>query len=181
MNAVAEVFDLFARGGSVTYDEAVTLEEHSLQTAALALHAEAPDHLVVAALLHDIGHVLESDARGNHDYTSTEWCHDAVAAEWLRPRFGDAVADAVAGHVDAKRWLCATDPGYHDTLSAASKASLIAQGGVFSDTEADAWGSLPGADDAVRLRRWDDDGKVAGLRIPPLDHYRPLLGSSLNK
>ena len=37
----------------------------------------------------------------------------------------------------------------------------------------------PYAEDAVRLRRWDDVGKVAGLETPGLEHYRPVLEAAL--
>lgn len=173
--AVAEVADLFGRFGSSNYDEGVTLTDHSLQTAALARAEGGSDALVVAALLHDVGHLLQAQDRGNENYLAADWAHDTVAAEWLRPRFGDAVADPVGHHVSAKRWLCACEPEYFDSLSAASVASLAAQGGPFTDAEAEQWRAQSGAEEAIRLRRWDDDGKVAGLTIAPLADYTHLL------
>ena len=177
-NAVEDVVALFDAFGSSTYDEGVTLAEHSLQTAAQAAADSAEDVLVAAALLHDVGHMLQAQARGNEQYTDADWNHDAVAADWLRPRFGDAVAEPVGQHVSAKRWLCAREPDYFGTLSAASVASLAAQGGPFTNAEADAWHALPGAEAAIRLRRWDDDGKIVGLRIEPLSAYIDLLRCS---
>lgn len=179
MNVIAEIFDLFAVHGSSNYDEGVTLEDHSLQTAALAVVEAADEELVVAALLHDLGHLLQARARGNENYLATDWDHDVVAAEWLRPHFVQRIVEAVGQHVAAKRWLCATDPTYVAGLSAASVASLASQGGPFTPADANAWVRFPGADDAIRLRRWDDNGKVAGLNIPALDDYRPLLGAYL--
>ncbi len=174
----AEIERLFATYGSSNYDEGVTLEQHCLQTAALAAADGANDELVLAALLHDVGHFLQAEARGNENYLATDWDHDVVAADWLRPRFGDAVADAVGHHVSAKRWLCTAEPEYLKALSPASVASLAAQGGKFTEAEAAEWKVQPGTDDAVRLRRWDDDGKVEGVNVQPLSAYLPLLRSS---
>ncbi len=174
-DTVSEIVRLFAEFGSSNYDEGVTLEQHCLQTAALAAAEGASDELIIASLLHDIGHFLQAEARGNENYLAGDWDHDVVAADWLRPRFGDAVANAVGHHVSAKRWLCAAEPAYFDALSAASIASLAAQGGTFTDAEAEAWKEQPGTDDAVRLRRWDDDGKIRGLTVQPLSAYADLL------
>ncbi|MGI9606309.1 MAG: HD domain-containing protein [Acidimicrobiales bacterium] len=172
---VDEVFALFTAGGSSSYDEAVTMTEHCIQTAALGIVADADPELVAAALLHDIGHFLLADSRESEDFLQPDWDHDQVGAVWLRPRFGERVADAVGSHVDAKRYLCAVEPGYHSMLSEASKASLEIQGGPFSPVEAQVFAALPGAADAVSVRRWDDDGKVAGLSIPDLADFRPML------
>lgn len=174
-NPVAEVVRLFAEFGASNYDEGVTLEQHCLQTAALAACDGAGDELILAALLHDVGHFLQAEARGDENYLASDWDHDVVAADWLRPRFGDAIADAVGHHVSAKRWLCTAEPEYFDALSAASVASLAAQGGRFTEAEATEWRSLGGTEDAVRLRRWDDDGKVEGVNVEPLSAYIDLL------
>ena len=49
--------DIFARRGAESYlGEPVTMAEHMLQGAWLAEAEGAPDELVAAALLHDIGH-----------------------------------------------------------------------------------------------------------------------------
>lgn len=173
--AVAEVFALFESFGSSNYDEGVTLTEHSLQTAALARAAGATDALVVAALLHDVGHLIQARDLGSENYLDPDWAHDTIAADWLRPRFGAAVAESVGHHVSAKRWLCAREPEYFASLSEASKASLEAQGGPFSDGAAGLWRAQPGAEEGIRLRRWDDDGKVEGVVIAAFDDYTRLL------
>ena len=174
-DTVSEIERLFGEYGRSNYDEGVTLEQHCLQTAALAVSDGARTALIIAALLHDVGHFLQAQARGNENYLAIDWAHDTVAADWLRPRFGDEVADPVGHHVSAKRWLCARESAYFDALSAASVASLAAQGGPFTDAEAAAWKAQPGTDDAVRLRRWDDDGKVDGVTVDPLSAYLDLL------
>ncbi len=178
IDPVDEVLALFDRFGGSAYDEAVTMTEHSVQTAVCAQEAGASDSLVVAALLHDLGHLLLARGRGHEDFLQPDWDHDRVAADWLRPRFGDAVAGPVGLHVDAKRYLCAREPDYADALSPASVASLAVQGGPFDDDAAAAFESSPHAEAAIALRRWDDDGKVAGRAIPDLVDFVPLLLST---
>ena len=173
---IDEVATLFETYGSSTYDEGVTLGEHCLQAAAIASAAGSPDHLVAAALLHDIGHLLQARARGEEDYLANDWNHDVVARDWLEPRFGEAVAAPVGEHVAAKRWLCFAEPDYFARLSEASKASLRAQGGQFDEVEAAQWrSSAIGAAEAIQLRRWDDEAKVADVSVAPFRAYNALL------
>lgn len=162
-DVVAEIGGLFARHGGETYGEGVTQEQHALQCAALAAAEGAEDALIVAALLHDIGHFIgpQDDAYGHHR-------HDRTGGDWLAARFGPAVSEPVRLHVAAKRYLCAVDPGYLAVLSEASRYTLEKQGGPMSAAEADAFAAGPHAAAGVRLRRWDDHGKAAGLHVPPL-------------
>lgn len=167
---VAEIEALFAAHGAESYGEGVTMIEHALQAAALAEAEGAEDNLVVAALLHDIGHFLQpaDDSFGYHK-------HDRSGGDWLARRFGPEVSEPVRLHVAAKRYLCATEPGYFDRLSAASVHSLSKQGGPMSATEATAFAALPHAAAAARLRRWDDGGKKDGAPVRDLEHYRPQI------
>lgn len=167
---VAEIEALFARHGGESYGEGVTMLEHALQAAALAAAEDADDSLVVAALLHDIGHFLQptDDDFGYHK-------HDRSGGDWLARRFGPAVSEPVRLHVAAKRYLCAAEPGYFGKLSAASVHSLSKQGGPMSPAEAAAFAALPHAAAAARLRRWDDGGKTDGVAVPGLSHYRALI------
>ena len=48
-----------------------------------------------------------------------------------------------------------------------------------SDAEAEEFESNPWHQDAVRLRRYDDDGKVRGLTIRPVTDYRAAMNSLL--
>ena len=176
---IDEIFRLFAAYGTSKYDEKVSLADHCLQTAELARDQQANREVVAAALLHDLGHFMLAEARGNEEFRTVDWEHDRVAAEWIRPRFGNTVADAVGGHVAAKRWLCHAEPEYYDRLSPSSRDSLAVQGGPFTAEEARRFESEASFDTAVALRRWDDDGKVAGLEIAPLTSYEPLLRSLL--
>ena len=171
---VQEIEALFARHGDETYGEGVTQLQHALQTAALAAAEGADDALVVAALLHDVGHFLQptDDSFGYHK-------HDRSGGAWLAQRFGPAVSEPVRLHVAAKRYLCATEADYFGKLSAASVHSLGKQGGPMSAAEVAAFAALPHAEAAARLRRWDDGGKLDGLRVPGIAHYRERIARLL--
>jgi gamma-butyrobetaine dioxygenase len=156
---------LLTLGGAAYLGEPVTQLQHALQTADRAARAGAAPALVAGALLHDVGWLLGA---GDID-------HAARSAAHLRRWFPAEASEPVRLHVDAKRWLCTTSPGYHDLLSEASKRTLALQGGLMDTAtraafEADAWSSH-----AVQLRRWDDEAKVPGREVPGLDHWRPLV------
>lgn len=172
---VGEIVELFERWGSERYDEDVAQLEHALQAAALAVDGGASDALVVACLLHDIGHLL--DLRDGHESAGVDLRHEDAGAAWLRPLLPPAVTAPIALHVRAKRYLCAVDPAYEGGLSDGSVRSLALQGGPMTAAEIEAFRALPGFGDAVRLRRWDDEGKVRDHRVAPLADYVQLLES----
>lgn len=176
---VDEIFRMFRQYGSGAYlGEPISLTEHMLQSASAAEREGAEPHLVVAALLHDYGHFIheyEQDAAEHGIDTQ----HEDVGHAFLAAHFGPSIAEPIRMHVAAKRYLCASDPSYLDALSPASLLSLELQGGPYSEAEAAAFRRSPYAEDAVRLRRWDDAGKVAGLETPELEHYRPILEAHL--
>lgn len=173
--SIDEVLDLLERHGAERYDEEIFQLAHGEQTAALARQAGASDALVVAALLHDIGHLLEiAEHRGARDRT-TDHRHEARGSAWLAGLFPPSVTAPIALHVRAKRYLCAVEPGYASILSPGSIASLERQGGPLDRTEVAAYEANPGWEDAVALRRWDDEAKVPDLVVPPAASYRSLL------
>lgn len=177
MDDVDGILARYEERGAARYDEAVSQVEHALQCAALAERAGAADELVAAALLHDLGHLLEPDggaarARGR---STEDLYHEALGARRLEPVFGPAVSGPVALHVRAKRYLCAVDRSYHDTLSPGSVHSLVLQGGSLDAGQVAAFEGHPGWSDAVELRRWDDLAKVPGAPTRQLADYRDLL------
>ena len=103
--------------------------------------------------------------------------HEESGAEFLARHFPPAVSEPVRLHVAAKRYLCATDPDYFARLSPVSVRSLALQGGPLDAGQAEAFAANPHAADAVRLRQWDEQGKVVGLPTPELAHFAPLLRS----
>ena len=175
--SVDDVLALYERWGTSRYDEAVFQLAHALQTAALARAAGAADPVVAAALLHDVGHLLDlADGDGERDRTIDQR-HEARGSAWLAELFPPAVTAPIALHVRAKRYRVAVDPSYAEVLSAGSTASLARQGGPMDSAEVTAFESNPGWRDAVALRGWDDQAKVDGLAVPELPSYRALLES----
>lgn len=172
MTPIDTIFD-YLRAGQQHYGEsAVTQLEHAIQCATLAEREGASSSLVAASLLHDLGHLVNPDDRAM--VARREDCdHETIAADYLDRWFGDAVVLPVRLHVAAKRYLTAVEPVYFATLSAGSVLSLELQGGPFSAEDAARFAALPGATDAIRLRRWDERAKEHGAAIPPLEHFRP--------
>lgn len=174
--SVAEVLALYARWGEEGYDEEVTQSSHAAQVAAWARAESADDPLVVAALLHDVGHLLAMEARGHGaPDAEADLRHEAVGARWLARLYPPAVTAPIALHVQAKRYRCAVDPDEHARLSPGSQASLVRQGGPMDRAEADRFAALPAAADAVRLRGWDDAGKALDADPPSVADHRSLL------
>jgi phosphonate degradation associated HDIG domain protein len=170
-----EIHQLFEQRGARAYmGEAVSEQEHALQSALAAEQEHAPDWQVVAALLHDVGHLLHAHGEDCAD-RGIDARHEDLGAAWLRDRLGPRVAELVRLHVDAKRFLCATDTAYRATLSPASILSLQLQGGPMAAEEIEAFRSHPLGEAAIALRRWDDQAKIPGMLTPPLEHYLPRI------
>jgi phosphonate degradation associated HDIG domain protein len=181
-DVVDEILALYAARGTAAYaPERVSQTEHALQTARQAVLANAPELLVVAALLHDVGHLLSDLDEATLAEQNLDGQHDARGAAFLGRFFRPEVVRPVGLHVAAKRYLCAVASGYVDRLSPASTHSLAVQGGPMSPRDIAAFERRVGARDAVALRRWDEAAKVPGLRVPGLDWYRPVLEACLVK
>jgi phosphonate degradation associated HDIG domain protein len=179
--SVSDIRSLFERYGDIAYSgEPVTQLDHALQSGALAEEAGADDDLVAAAFLHDLGHLLNLQGetpteRGIDDL------HQYFALPFLRTVLPDAVLEPIRLHVDAKRCLCAIDDAYFGQLSADSVRSLELQGGIFSREEADAFLQKPYAQDALRLRKWDDRAKEENRTTPDLHHYLDVVERVMHK
>lgn len=174
------ILDLFAGRGAREYlGETVSMSQHMEQTAARATADGAADGLVIAALLHDIGHFV-----GGHPIEALENgrdnLHAEAGADYLRPYFPPSITEPIRLHVVAKRYLCATDDEYLGHLSDASVNSLQVQGGPMSAEQVARFEANPYYRDAVKLRRYDDDAKVAGLTIKPVSAYHATLLSLLS-
>jgi phosphonate degradation associated HDIG domain protein len=173
--SLPDIEKLFKAHGHIEYSgEGVTQLEHALQCGQLAEESGADDALVAAAFLHDLGHMLNLQGesptvRGIDDQ------HQYFAIPFIRPLFPPAVIEPIRLHVDAKRALCALEPGYYDALSDDSKRSLALQGGTYSPAEAATFAAKPHAKQAMQLRRWDDLAKVQGKPTPGLGHYLAIV------
>ena len=184
MNFIDQVMELFAKYGDRVYlGEAVTQREHALQAATLAEKRNGSANQIAAALLHDIGHIInasESDAAESLYADNADDLHEEIGFRWLSAHFGPEVSDPVRLHVPAKRYLCAVDEDYINVLSKTSVRSLHDQGGPMSSDEVKAFESEPYATDAVAVRRWDDGAKVPNLETPDLTHFRAYLDTAFN-
>ncbi len=175
MNITDEILALFQKHGAHAYfGESVSMTEHALQAAYFAQAAAAPPGLIVAALLHDIGHLVEEVPEDIADWTEDAH-HERVGARWLARRVLPEVSEPVRLHVPAKRYLLATDAEYFTKLSPASVITLKLQGGPMAAHEVAQFETERYYKDAVRVRQWDDRGKVAGLKTPGLSDYRALI------
>jgi len=176
---VGIIAGLFASEGAAEYlGEPVTQAAHMLQAAALAEKESAPPALIAAALLHDVGH-FHGAVTGHDLMRGTDNRHSHTGADWLTQWFGPEVTEPVRLHVAAKRYLCATEPGYAATLSPASVYTLGVQGGPMQGAELEEFTASPYAADAVRVRRWDDQAKDPQAGAPEFTHFRPLLSGLL--
>jgi phosphonate degradation associated HDIG domain protein len=147
---------------------------HALQAAWLAERSGCGAALIVAALLHDIGHMVH-DLGDNPAARGVDDRHEEVGYDFLRVYFGPEVAGPVRLHVAAKRYLCAVEPDYFGRLSDDSVLSLSLQGGPMPQQEAEAFAALPHARAAVQLRRFDEAAKVKGLETPGVEHFLPFV------
>ena len=167
----------FALHGASSYEgnrrESVSALNHALQCAQLAEDAHADAALVTAALLHDVGHFVAIADIGEKD--DIDDVHELRGVAVLVRDFPPAVIEPIRLHVAAKRYLTAIEPKYLGGLSPASVHSLAQQGGPFRGAEIARFEALPFAQDAVRLRRWDDLAKTPGRETPGLGYYLAVL------
>jgi phosphonate degradation associated HDIG domain protein len=171
---IDRIFATFAQHGAESYGEDVTQLQHALQAAELARLDGAPDPLIAAALLHDIGQFI-GDAGNAAELQDRDGRHEELGAALLADSFTPEVTEPIRLHVAAKRYLATARPGYINQLTDASRVSFALQGGHMSASELTAFERDPHFDAAVRMRLYDDGGKHADWEVPSLQSYRPLL------
>lgn len=166
---------IFERRGSEEYlGEPVTMGQHMLQGAAIAEQNGQPEEIIVAALLHDIGHFTSEFGTFAINDTKDRF-HEEAGAMVLERFLPSVVTDCVRHHVAAKRYLCATRPAYFDRLSAASVHSLTLQGGPMTPAEIAVFEANPNLDKIIAVRYLDDAGKHPDMVTPDYAHFAPMV------
>ena len=179
-----EIISLYQMYGNEDYiGEPVSQIEHMCQCAELAEAAGANEATILAAFFHDIGHLCEfafpKDGLQHMDRFGII-DHEKLGGKYLRSKgFSQDIANMVASHVEAKRYLTFKDPEYYNLLSEASKNTLIHQGGIMTKSEALAFESDPLATNYVALRRWDEQAKMINKPLPSLNKYKAIMVSQL--
>lgn len=174
----AELKRLFEEHGASDYiGEDVSQLEHALQAADAARDAGQPPEMQLAALTHDLGHLLMLDGAPLQSMDAGEgslgaFDHGAAGADWLEQHLGvgKAVTDPVRYHVDIKRYLASKVPGYVQTcLSPSSQQTLVLQGGPMTHAEIEAF-EASGVDiqACIRLREYDNAAKRKDKRTRSL-------------
>ena len=163
MHIVDEIINKYQNNNSLYIGEKVTMTEHMIQTAMLAEENQSPASLICACLLHDYGHFIIKDP-DQLVLKSQDGKHENIAFNFLKNYFKPEVVEPIKLHVQAKRYLCRNQT-YWNILSEASKVSLKLQGGIMDDDEAKKFISLKFHDDAILLRKYDDEGKIPNIKI----------------
>jgi len=175
-SATEHVIRLFEQRGQGRYgSEQVSQLQHALQCAVFAKRQGAGSAMIAAALLHDLGHIIDHQPMPESDNQNLDDAHEQRAYQWIKSNFGKSVADPVRLHVAAKRYLCTVEPEYLARLSPASLKSFHDQGGLMSQSQIDDFRDEPFAFEAVELRRWDDLAKDPTMQTPTIDDFAPLL------
>ena len=177
---IEKILATFQQRGNEKYgSEGVSQLEHALQSATLAEKDKASVQLISAALLHDIGHILDEKDLPIDDSVNLDDLHEEIGYQWLKKYFGLEVAKPVQLHVEAKRYLCTVDENYEQTLSPTSRKSFYDQGGKMSATEQSSFEQDPYFNAAVKLRKWDDAAKIVGESTLGIEHFLPYLEKCL--
>jgi predicted HD phosphohydrolase len=174
-NIVDFIGSIFEKRGDEEYlGEPVTMGQHMLQGATMAEKSREPDEIIIGTLLHDIGHFTSEFGTFSMEDTEDRYHEDAGAAV-LEQFFPKIITDCCRHHVAAKRYLCATDPEYFQKLSTASIHSLNLQGGPMSEAELKDFEKNPNLKKILKVRLYDDAGKIPDMITPSFWHFAPLV------
>ena len=174
-NIVDFIGSIFEKRGDEEYlGEPVTMGQHMLQGATMAEQSRETDEIIIGTLLHDIGHFTSEFGTFSMEDTEDRYHEDAGAAV-LEEFFPKVITDCCRHHVAAKRYLCATDPEYFQKLSTASIHSLNLQGGPMSEAELKDFEKNPNLKKILKVRLYDDAGKIPDMVTPSFWHFAPLV------
>jgi putative nucleotidyltransferase with HDIG domain len=171
------IFQLFNKKGDDMYiGEPVTKYQHMVQSAMIAQNLGYTDEMVIAALLHDIGHVCVEMTPDNDMNGFGIKNHDLIGAQLLRENgFSDLVVSAVENHVAAKRYLCTKFQNYYDQLSLASLETLKLQGGMMNETEILEFENHPYFDENIKIRKIDELAKDEHMEIVAVESFKEIM------
>jgi putative nucleotidyltransferase with HDIG domain len=171
---IEDLINLYNTKGTENYfGEDVSKREHMIQAAVSAQEGMESEILVLACLLHDIGHLLEKDDMGGLGVTN----HGVVGKEYLEKiGMNKKVCKLVNGHVSAKRYLVSIDESYYEKLSDASKKTLEYQGGKMNTMETEAFEKDVDIIEILGVRYHDDNGKKINVKdLPTIESFIPLI------
>lgn len=165
-----ELLEIYGGRASQRYGLSdVTQLQHALQAASNAEAAGEPPAVIVASLLHDLGHMVH-ELGTDYLIKGIDDTHESRGATWLARWFGPDVSEPVRLHVPAKRYLCAVE-GHYEKLARDSRRSLELQGGDMNDDEVAAFRREPYAEAAIRVRRYDDTAKTPTATTQPFEYF----------
>ncbi|MGK2864267.1 MAG: phosphonate degradation HD-domain oxygenase [Chitinophagaceae bacterium] len=176
-----EIMAMYQKHGGEEYaGEKVSQLEHMVQAAQLAEQQGFDEEVILAAFLHDIGHICEAAQGDNEMGGYGIKSHEEIAAKFLAEKgFSKKITRLVQSHVDAKRYLTCRYPEYYEQLSDASKRTLEYQGGKMNDEEASAFEKDPLFEMIIQMRKWDEEAKIERQPLPDLEVYRQLMFNHL--
>ena len=155
--------------------EKISQLEHSLQAAYFAQKSGASRDLILAALLHDIGHFCQEtpgETMGEYGVAF----HEKVGADFLQNLgFAKSMTDLIEGHVAAKRFLVSQKEVYLKRLSPASQKTLEYQGGPMDASEREIFKNRGDFEDCLKVRSWDEMAKNVDFKVPDLNFYQDLM------
>lgn len=158
---VEEIFGLYEQFGEADYiGEPVSQIEHMSQSAQLAMNEGHSDEIILAAFFHDIGHLCFFTRQVGDMNGLGAKRHEVIGADYIRSKgFPEMIARLIEYHVQAKRYLTYKHPSYYESLSEASKKTLLYQGGLMKEEEALAFEADPLFAYSIRMRQWDELAK----------------------
>ena len=179
------IFSYYEKFGNKDYiGEPVSQTEHMVQAAMMAERDGKCKKTILAALFHDIGHLIGFDEETpfeSMDDLGVKY-HEKLGAVFLRKlNIPYPIPDLVEGHVQAKRYLTFKNPDYYNKLSKASKGPLQHQGGPMNESEAFAFESNKLFKDMINLRNYDEKAKETNILIKDLNYYKEMLRDVLKQ
>ncbi len=170
---------LYETWGHKNYGEKISQYSHALQAAELARDTDQTEEMILAAFLHDVGHLLVLDKNPEYAEEGRLKHEDAGAAFLQTLGFNRAVTEPIAAHVAAKRYLCCIDQNYYEGLSDASRHSLEFQGGPMKPEEAEQFAGRDDIKDILQLRQFDEQAKDTSFEIKDTGWIYSLIESHL--